>query len=93
MSNGTTIPIQPSFAPARLPDNGKRFYIWTIGCQMNEADSAKVAATLQEAGYRRTDEENEADIVVLNGDPLADVSNLLNVAMVVKGGELVVDKR
>ena len=34
-----------------------------------------------------------ADIVVLNGDPLANVSNLLNVAMVVKGGEVVVDKR
>ena len=34
-----------------------------------------------------------ADIVVLNGDPLANVSNLLNVAMVIKGGEVVVDKR
>ena len=34
-----------------------------------------------------------ADIVVLDGDPLADVSNLLKVAMVLKGGEIVVDKR
>jgi imidazolonepropionase-like amidohydrolase len=34
-----------------------------------------------------------ADIVVLNGDPLANVSNLLEVAMVIKGGEVVVDKR
>jgi imidazolonepropionase-like amidohydrolase len=34
-----------------------------------------------------------ADIVVLGGDPLADVSNLLNVVMVVKGGEVIVDKR
>jgi imidazolonepropionase-like amidohydrolase len=34
-----------------------------------------------------------ADIVVLSGDPLANVSNLLNVAMVIKGGEVVVDKR
>jgi imidazolonepropionase-like amidohydrolase len=34
-----------------------------------------------------------ADIVVLNGDPLANVSNLLNVAMVIKGGEVVVEKR
>jgi imidazolonepropionase-like amidohydrolase len=33
-----------------------------------------------------------ADIVVLNGDPLANVSNLLNVAMVIKGGEVVVGK-
>src|SRR5688572_16155363 len=33
-----------------------------------------------------------ADIVILNGDPLANVSNLLNVAMVIKGGEVVVGK-
>lgn len=33
---------------------------------MNEADSAKVAAMLQEVGYRRTDDEQDADIVVLN---------------------------
>lgn len=53
-------------APARLPLNGKRFFIWTIGCQMNEADSSKVAAMLQEVGYQRTDDEQQADIVVLN---------------------------
>ena len=34
-----------------------------------------------------------ADIVVLNGDPLASVSNLLNVAMVIKGGEVVVERK
>jgi imidazolonepropionase-like amidohydrolase len=34
-----------------------------------------------------------ADIVVLDGDPLADVQNLLKVRMVVKGGEVVVDRR
>ncbi|MGI8963754.1 MAG: tRNA (N6-isopentenyl adenosine(37)-C2)-methylthiotransferase MiaB [Thermomicrobiales bacterium] len=56
----------PQFSPPRLPLNGKRFFIWTIGCQMNEADSAKVAAMLQEVGYVRTDDEQEADIVVLN---------------------------
>jgi tRNA-2-methylthio-N6-dimethylallyladenosine synthase len=33
---------------------------------MNEADSAKVAAMLQEVGYRATDAETEADIIVLN---------------------------
>lgn len=53
-------------APARLPLNGKRFFIWTMGCQMNEADSSKVAAMLQEVGYQRTANEEQADIVVLN---------------------------
>jgi tRNA-2-methylthio-N6-dimethylallyladenosine synthase len=57
---------QPATGPARLTPNGKRFFIWTIGCQMNEADSAKVAAMLQEVGYRRTEDEADADIVVLN---------------------------
>ena len=33
-----------------------------------------------------------ADIVILNGDPLANITNLLNVAAVIKGGEVVVDK-
>ncbi len=34
-----------------------------------------------------------ADMVVLDGDPLADVQNLLKVRMVIKGGEVVVEKR
>jgi tRNA-2-methylthio-N6-dimethylallyladenosine synthase len=57
---------EPQFSPPRLPLNGKRFFIWTIGCQMNEADSAKVASMLQEVGYERTNDEQDADIVVLN---------------------------
>jgi imidazolonepropionase-like amidohydrolase len=34
-----------------------------------------------------------ADIVILNGDPLTSVTSLLDVAMTIKGGELLVDKR
>jgi len=70
VSSKPIIPLTPvaenTFAPPRLPVNGKHFFIWTIGCQMNEADSAKVAAMLQEVGYQRTEDESEADIVVLN---------------------------
>ena len=62
----TTIPLRPAMSPAPLPRNGKRFHVWTIGCQMNEADSAKIAATLQEAGYTATSDEQDADIVILN---------------------------
>ena len=60
------IPLKPATSPAPLPRNGKRFHVWTIGCQMNEADSAKIAATLQEAGYSATSDEQNADIVILN---------------------------
>ncbi len=66
MSSYPVIALNPATSPAAAPANGKRFFIWTIGCQMNEADSAKVAATLQEVGYRRTELETEADVVVLN---------------------------
>jgi imidazolonepropionase-like amidohydrolase len=34
-----------------------------------------------------------ADIVILGGDPLADISNLLDVEVVIKGGQVVVDRR
>ena len=34
-----------------------------------------------------------ADIVIVNGDPLTDVTSLLNVTTVIKGGDVVVDKR
>jgi tRNA-2-methylthio-N6-dimethylallyladenosine synthase len=51
--------------PVRNP-SGKHFHIWTIGCQMNEADSAKVAAMLQEVGYAPTASEQDADVIVLN---------------------------
>jgi imidazolonepropionase-like amidohydrolase len=34
-----------------------------------------------------------ADIVLLDGNPLEDVANLLNVAVVIKNGQVVVDKR
>lgn len=66
MPTSYPITLHPAHSPDRLAPNGKRFFIWTIGCQMNEADSAKVAAMLQEVGYRRTDDEQDADIVVLN---------------------------
>ncbi|MGI8643440.1 MAG: MiaB/RimO family radical SAM methylthiotransferase, partial [Thermomicrobiales bacterium] len=66
MPTSFPLTLKPATSPSRLAPNGKRFFIWTIGCQMNEADSAKVAAMLQEVGYRRTDDEDAADIVVLN---------------------------
>lgn len=45
---------------------GKSYLVWTIGCQMNEAESAKVEAMLAQVGYARTEREDEADVIVLN---------------------------
>lgn len=44
----------------------RRYAIWTVGCQMNQADSARVAAALQEAGLREAEEEGQADVIILN---------------------------
>ena len=44
----------------------KNFYIETYGCQMNVADSEVVAAIMQTADCRMTDDWHEADIILLN---------------------------
>ena len=44
----------------------KHYHIWTIGCQMNEADSGRVAAELDTLGYAPTDKAQNADVIVLN---------------------------
>jgi tRNA-2-methylthio-N6-dimethylallyladenosine synthase len=44
----------------------KHYHIWTIGCQMNEADSGRVAAELDALGYAPTDAVADADVIVLN---------------------------
>ena len=44
----------------------KKYHIWTIGCQMNVADSTHVGAELEKLGYEPTANVDEADVVVLN---------------------------
>ena len=44
----------------------KRYHIWTIGCQMNVADSNHVAAHLDRLGYEPVDKPEDADVIVLN---------------------------
>ncbi|MCL0029473.1 tRNA (N6-isopentenyl adenosine(37)-C2)-methylthiotransferase MiaB [Dehalococcoidia bacterium] len=43
-----------------------RFHIWTIGCQMNKADSQRLAWDLERLGYQHVQRAEEADIIVLN---------------------------
>lgn len=44
----------------------KSYYIWTVGCQMNVADSNYVAAALKKRGYEEAEAVDGANIVVLN---------------------------
>jgi tRNA-2-methylthio-N6-dimethylallyladenosine synthase len=43
-----------------------RYHIWTIGCQMNDADSRRAAEELQRLGYLPTPRAEEADVILLN---------------------------
>lgn len=45
---------------------GKKLYLETYGCQMNEADSELVLGHLRPHGYERTREIAEADVVLVN---------------------------
>jgi tRNA-2-methylthio-N6-dimethylallyladenosine synthase len=42
------------------------YHIWTEGCQMNVADSLRVASALEELGYQSTPRAENADVIVLN---------------------------
>jgi tRNA-2-methylthio-N6-dimethylallyladenosine synthase len=44
----------------------RNYFIWTVGCQMNVADSNYVAAALQKRGYSEVEDLEAADVVVLN---------------------------
>ncbi|MCK5181217.1 MAG: radical SAM protein, partial [Dehalococcoidia bacterium] len=43
-----------------------RYFIWTIGCQMNKAESQQIAGYLDSAGYQAVDSFSNADLVILN---------------------------
>jgi len=44
----------------------KRYWIWTVGCQMNKVDSDRVADTMKARGYQPAEREEDADIIILN---------------------------
>jgi tRNA-2-methylthio-N6-dimethylallyladenosine synthase len=42
------------------------FHIWTVGCQMNKADSERMGAALEQLGLQETPQAKSADVIVLN---------------------------
>jgi len=40
-----------------------KYFLLNIGCQMNLSDSERISAVIESAGYRRTDVEEEADLL------------------------------
>jgi tRNA-2-methylthio-N6-dimethylallyladenosine synthase len=43
-----------------------KYHIWTEGCQMNVADSQRVASTLERMGMSSSAHAEDADVIVLN---------------------------
>ncbi len=70
-STTAPLPVAPSLPqPAQAPPEpaGARgsYWITTFGCQMNKADSERMAGILEAMGYREARAELEADLVLYN---------------------------
>src|SRR5437667_594080 len=52
-----------------------KFFIKTYGCQMNERDSEQVAHSLVTRGYKRVENESDADVVLLNTCSVRDMAD------------------
>jgi tRNA-2-methylthio-N6-dimethylallyladenosine synthase len=64
--------------PAVVPDDRRvaefrpedqvlpRFYVWTLGCQMNRSDSEEMAGRLLAAGCAEASAMEDADLIVIN---------------------------
>ena len=46
--------------------NNMKYHIWTEGCQMNTADSQRLASALEALGYEAVEKPENADVVILN---------------------------
>jgi tRNA-2-methylthio-N6-dimethylallyladenosine synthase len=44
----------------------KKYYIWTIGCQMNKAESRRIESLLQSADYLPQAGPQDSDLIVIN---------------------------
>ena len=44
----------------------RTFHVWTIGCQMNVAESAAITSALQQRGLTPVPAMDDAELVVLN---------------------------
>jgi len=44
----------------------RSYHIWTLGCQMNLADSQRLASELEKMGYQAATDPESADVLVVN---------------------------
>ena len=46
--------------------SNKKYYLMTMGCQLNESESEKISGMVEEMGYTKTENQEEADLVIFN---------------------------
>ena len=46
--------------------SGKKYFLKTYGCQMNERDSETLSALIEKLGFERVEDYREADLLLLN---------------------------
>ena len=59
-------PLEPSSREVSLNNRMNSFYIWTIGCQMNTADSDRLGSALEQMGLQPVESADDADVIVMN---------------------------
>ncbi|MEB3243848.1 MAG: tRNA (N6-isopentenyl adenosine(37)-C2)-methylthiotransferase MiaB [Cyanobacteriota bacterium] len=65
-SQGAPAPATPPAAPSEPSGTRGSYWITTFGCQMNKADSERMAGILEARGYRPGRDEHSADLVLYN---------------------------
>lgn len=55
-----------AYAIAERPENTRKLFLETYGCQMNFSDSEIVASILTKIGYNTTTDVEDADLILLN---------------------------
>lgn len=59
-------PLMPATSPRH------RFFVWTIGCQMNKADGERISRELIGAGHLPVDNLADASTIIVNGCAVRD---------------------
>ncbi|MGI6330061.1 MAG: tRNA (N6-isopentenyl adenosine(37)-C2)-methylthiotransferase MiaB [Bacilli bacterium] len=64
----TKIITDAYFIPKEIKNCGRglKYYLRTYGCQMNLRDSESISAILEDLGYIKTLNDQEADLIILN---------------------------
>ena len=69
-------------AVCELLGNKERYcYVYTFGCQQNEADSERIRGLALEMGYKTVDSFDKADLIILNTCAIRELAEMKALSM------------